>query len=209
MTIAELEARCRQAKVIPVLTVQGEADAVPLCRALAAGGLDVLEITLRSEGALRALAAVRAALPDAIVGAGTLLTASQVDEAVSAGAQFLVTPGATESIVAALAGCMAPALPGTSTIGEMMRLREAGFRHLKFFPAEPAGGAPFLRAVAGPLPDLVFCPTGGIDAAKARGYLGLRSVMCVGGSWVAPPDAVAKGDFAAVTALAQAARAMV
>ena len=205
---ADLEARCRAAKVIPVLTVKGAEDAIPLCAALVAGGLDVLEITLRTEGGLKAIAALRKALPNAIIGAGTLLTPAQVTEAVDAGSQFLVTPGTTPKLLQALHDCKVPALPGSATVSEMLALMEAGFTRLKFFPAEPAGGASYLKAVTAPVPQLKFCPTGGIDVVKARGYLAIPNVMCVGGSWVAPADAIANKDWPTITALAAAARGM-
>jgi 2-dehydro-3-deoxyphosphogluconate aldolase / (4S)-4-hydroxy-2-oxoglutarate aldolase len=208
MTPQDLETRCRAAKVIPVLTVKGPDDAVPLCEALFAGGLDVLEITLRTEGGLRAIAALRKALPNAIIGAGTLLSPDHVKEAVSAGSQFLVTPGTPAKLIQALHDSGVVALPGSATITEMLMLAEAGFHRLKFFPAEPAGGVPYVKSVMGPLPFLKFCPTGGIDMSKARSYLALPNVMCVGGSWVAPADAVANKDWKVITTLAKAARAM-
>jgi 2-dehydro-3-deoxyphosphogluconate aldolase / (4S)-4-hydroxy-2-oxoglutarate aldolase len=208
MTPQELETHCRAAKVIPVLTVKGPEDAIPLCEALFAGGLDVLEITLRTEGGLKAIAALRKALPQAIVGAGTLLTADHVKEAVDAGSQFLVTPGTTPKLIQALHDCKVAALPGAATVTEMLALAEAGFHRLKFFPAEPAGGINYIKSVVAPLPFLKFCPTGGIDMAKARAYLAVSNIMCVGGSWVAPGEAVAKKDWKTVTTLAKAARLM-
>ncbi len=208
MTPQDLETRARAAKVIPVLTVKGPEDAVPLCEALVAGGLDVLEITLRTEGGLRAISALRKALPNAIIGAGTLLSADHIKEAVSAGSQFLVTPGTNEKLAHALRDSNVAALPGAATVSEMLMLAEANFHRQKFFPAEPAGGAAYLKAVIAPLPFLKFCPTGGIDMAKARGYLAIPNVMCVGGSWVAPAEAVSKQDWKTITTLAKAARVM-
>jgi 2-dehydro-3-deoxyphosphogluconate aldolase / (4S)-4-hydroxy-2-oxoglutarate aldolase len=208
MTPQDLETRARAAKVIPVLTVKGPEDAVPLCEALVAGGLDVLEITLRTEGGLKAIAALRKALPNAIIGAGTLVTADHVKEAASAGSQFLVTPGTTEKLTHSLRDCGIPALPGAATVSEMLMLAEAGFHRLKFFPAEPAGGVAYLKSVIAPLPFLKFCPTGGIDMAKARAYLAVPNIMCVGGSWVAPAEAVMKKDWKTITTLAKAARTM-
>jgi 2-dehydro-3-deoxyphosphogluconate aldolase / (4S)-4-hydroxy-2-oxoglutarate aldolase len=208
MTPADFEARCRAVKVIPVLTLRSAEEALPICEALVAGGLDVLEITLRTEGALKALSALRKAMPQALIGAGTLLNQAQVKEAVAAGSQFLVTPGTTENLAVALKDSGVPSLPGASSISEMLMLAEAGFQRLKFFPAEAAGGAPFLKAVSGPLPFLKFCPTGGIDMAKARIYLQNPNVMCVGGSWVTPADVVAKKDWKMISTLAKAAKAM-
>ncbi|MFZ4531808.1 MAG: bifunctional 4-hydroxy-2-oxoglutarate aldolase/2-dehydro-3-deoxy-phosphogluconate aldolase [Alsobacter sp.] len=194
-----------RAPVIPVLTVRGAEDGVPLARALVAGGLPVIEVTLRTPGALDAIAAIIRAVPDAIVGAGTVLGQSQVDEANAAGAAFLVSPGATPALVAAAANGAAPLLPGVATASEAMAMAEAGHSVLKFFPAEPAGGPAALKALAGPLPHLRFCPTGGIDAARASAWLALPNVVCVGGSWVTPAAALASCDWSAVTVLAAAA----
>ncbi len=194
-----------RAPVIPVLTVEGAEDGVLLAQALVAGGLPVIEVTLRTPGALDAIAAIIRAVPDAIVGAGTVLGQSQVDEANAAGAAFLVSPGATPALVAAAASGAAPLLPGVATASEAMAMAEAGLSVLKFFPAEPAGGPAALKAMAGPLPHLRFCPTGGIDAARAPAWLALPNVVCVGGSWVTPAAAVASRNWSAVTALAAAA----
>jgi 2-dehydro-3-deoxyphosphogluconate aldolase/(4S)-4-hydroxy-2-oxoglutarate aldolase len=196
------------APVIPVLTIGAETDAVGLCGALAAGGLTVLEITLRTPAALDAIRAVRQALPQCLVGAGTVLTPGHLTEALGAGAQFIVTPGTPASMLAPLNAAGVPALPGCATVTEMLTLREAGFRTLKFFPAEQAGGHAYLKSVGAPLADLAFCPTGGIDALKARDYLALPNVVCVGGSWVVPPAMVAAQDWAGITALARAAAAL-
>lgn len=202
---ASLLATLRLAPVIPVLTIDSAATAVPLARALVAGGLPVLEVTLRTDGALEAIEAIARHVPEAVVGAGTVLTASQVNECVSAGARFLVSPGATARLAEAAAASPAPLLPGVATASEAMAMMELGHHVMKFFPAEPAGGVPYLKSLAGPLPQLTFCPTGGIDAAKARAYLALPNVACVGGSWVTPADALRSGDWATVTALARAA----
>lgn len=193
----------KRVPVIPVLTVNGPEDAVPLARALAAGGLDVLEVTLRTEGALRAIEAMAHALPDAVIGAGTVLSASQVNESMSAGAKFLVSPGSTHKLADAAAQRGAPLLPGVATASEAMAMAEMGHHVLKFFPAEPAGGVAYLKSLAAPLPHLTFCPTGGIDAAKAKSYLALSNVVCVGGSWVTPADAVKAGDWGRITQLAK------
>lgn len=193
----------KRVPVIPVLTVNGPDDAVPLARALVAGGLDVLEVTLRTEGALRAIEAMAHALPDAVIGAGTVLTASQVDESMSAGAKFLVSPGSTAKLAEAAAHRNAPLLPGVATASEAMAMAELGHHVLKFFPAEPAGGVAYLKSLGAPLPHLVFCPTGGIDVVKAKTYLALPNVVCVGSSWVTPPDAIKAGNWARITQLAK------
>ena len=191
--------------VIPVLTIERVADAVPLARALAAGGLPVIEVTLRTASALDALRAIAAEVPEAVAGIGTVTTPADVTRACDAGAKFLVSPGTPAALADALADAPVSVLPGCATVTEAMTLAGRGFLVLKFFPAEPAGGARWLRAVAAPLPDIRFCPTGGIDAANAAAYLALPNVIAVGGSWVAPADAIAARDFARVTELARAA----
>jgi 2-dehydro-3-deoxyphosphogluconate aldolase/(4S)-4-hydroxy-2-oxoglutarate aldolase len=192
-------------RVIPVLTIEREADAVPLARALVAGGLRVLEVTLRTSVALRATEAIARSVPEAIVGVGTVTAAADVGRAVSAGARYLVCPGASPALAQALQEAEVPALPGCSTVSEAMTLAELGFFVLKFFPAEACGGIAWLKAVAAPLPELRFCPTGGIDQANLAAYLAVPNVVAVGGSWVAPKAAVAAGDFARVTELARLA----
>ena len=201
---AGLLAILKHAPVIPVLTVHGPDDAVPLAQALVDGGLPVLEVTLRTEGALKAIEAIAHAVPDAIVGAGTVLSASQVEEARSAGSRFLVSPGSTLKLAEAAAHAQVPLLPGVATASEAMAMAELGYHILKFFPAEPAGGVAYLKSLSAPLPHLVFCPTGGIDEAKAKSYLALSNVVCVGGSWITPADAVKAGDWNRITALAKA-----
>jgi 2-dehydro-3-deoxyphosphogluconate aldolase/(4S)-4-hydroxy-2-oxoglutarate aldolase len=193
------------APVVPVLTVEDRASAVPLARALVDGGLTALEITLRTAAGLDCIRAIAAEVAGAHVGAGTVLDARQLDDAVRAGARFLVSPGATPALIEAASECPVPYLPGVATAGEAMTLAERGYRFLKFFPAEPAGGVPYLKALAAPLPGIRFCPTGGIAANNASAYLALPNVVCVGGSWVAPADAVAAADWRRVTSLAQAA----
>jgi len=195
------------APVVPVLTIEERAQAVPLARALVAGGLTALEITLRTPAGLDCIRAIAAEVEGANVGAGTVLDARQLDEAVRAGAKFLVSPGATPGLIEAAAASAVPYLPGVATAGEAMALAERGYRYLKFFPAEPAGGVPYLKALAAPLPEIRFCPTGGIGAGNAGAYLALPNVICVGGSWVAPADAVAAGNWARVTSLAAGAAA--
>ncbi|MBX6425934.1 MAG: bifunctional 4-hydroxy-2-oxoglutarate aldolase/2-dehydro-3-deoxy-phosphogluconate aldolase [Variibacter sp.] len=197
-----------RAPVIPVLTVDRVADAVPLARALVAGGLPVLEVTLRTPAALEAIAAIAAAMPQAIVGAGTVTEPKDVAEAVEAGARFLVSPGTPAELAAAMADAPVPCLPGCATVAEAMALAARGFSVLKFFPAEASGGVRWLKAVAAPLPALRFCPTGGIDGGNAADYLALPNVAAVGGSWVAPRDALAAGDFARITELARQAAAL-
>lgn len=195
------------ARVIPVLTIEHVEEAVPLARALHAGGLNVIEVTLRTEAALRACEVIACELPEVVLGIGTVLTPQQVNEAKSAGAKFLVTPGTSERLAQAVAECGLPTLPGAATASEMVRLMEFGFRELKFFPAEAAGGVDYLKSVAGPLSELKFCPTGGISPNNAEKYLALKSILCVGGSWMAPKALIDAGDYAGITRLAlEAAR---
>ena len=194
-----------RAPVIPVLTIERVSDAVPLARALLAGGLPVLEVTLRTKAALDAIAAIAAEVPDAVVGVGTVTEAGHIAAALKAGARYLVSPGTTPALAEALAAARVPALPGCATVSEALALAERGFRLLKFFPAEAGGGVRWLKSVLAPLPGIRFCPTGGIVAANAGSYLELPNVVAVGGSWVAPADALAAGDFARITALARAA----
>ena len=191
--------------VIPVLTIERVADAVPLARALAAGGLPVIEVTLRTKAALDALRAIVAEVPEAVAGIGTVTSPADIARACHAGAKFLVSPGTPAALAAALADTPVPVLPGCATVSEAMTLADRGFAVLKFFPAEPSGGVRWLKAVAAPLPELRFCPTGGIDAGNAAAYLALPNVISVGGSWVAPGDSIAARDFVRVTMLAQAA----
>ena len=196
------------APVVPVLVIETAAVALPLARALLAGGLPVLEITLRTPAALEVIRTLAGELEGAIVGAGTVLTPTQYRDAERAGARFVVSPGATSTLLEAAAASPVPLLPGTATASEVMRLLEHGCRYLKFFPAEPAGGIAYLKALASPLPEARFCPTGGIDAGRAVQYLSLSNVVCVGGSWVAPNDAVAAGDWPRIVELARAAAAL-
>jgi 2-dehydro-3-deoxyphosphogluconate aldolase/(4S)-4-hydroxy-2-oxoglutarate aldolase len=191
--------------VVPVLAIESVDTALPLARALLAGGLSVLEITLRTPAALEIIRAIRSELQDAVVGAGTVLSPAQYRDAVRAGAQFVVSPGVTPALLDFAGDRSVPFLPGAATSSEVMQLLERGYDCLKFFPAEPAGGVAFLKALAAPLPAARFCPTGGIDAARAPAYLALSNVLCVGGSWVAPGSAVAARDWPAITKLAAAA----
>ena len=194
-----------KAPVIPVLTIERVADAVPLARALVAGGLPVLEITLRTAAAVDAAAAIIAEVPDAVVGLGTVTQVPDIRVALSIGARFLVSPGTPPDLAAGLSQVPVPTLPGCATVSEAMALAGLGFPVLKFFPAEPSGGVAFLKAIAAPLPHIRFCPTGGIDQRNAATYLALPNVIAIGGSWVAPKDAVEAGDFSGITALAREA----
>jgi len=193
--------------VIPVVVIEAPEDAVPLADALSAGGIRVIEVTLRTPRALEAASRIAKARPDIALGIGSVLDERQLAEARDAGARFIVTPGTPLRLAEALKASGLPALPGAATPGEMVALRQLGFRHMKFFPAEPAGGIDYLQAVAGPLPDLRFCPTGGIDLARAQAYLALANVVCVGGSWVAPDKLIRARDWAGIEALARAALA--
>lgn len=194
--------------VIPVLTIERLRDAVPLARALAAGGLTVIEVTLRTDVALDAMRAIVSELPDVVVGAGTVVRHADIEAAIAAGARYLVSPGTPERLADALARVPIPVIPGCATVSEAMALAARGFEVLKFFPAEASGGVAWLRSVAGPLSALRFCPTGGIDMKNAAAYLALPNVVSIGGSWVAPKDAVASGDFEKITTLARATSAL-
>lgn len=195
----------RGAVVIPVLTIHRASDAVPLARALAAGGLTVLEVTLRTPAALEAIRLIAANVADATVGAGTVLTTADRDRAADAGAAFAVSPGLTPNL---LTPHDLPLLPGVATASEVMLGLEAGVTAFKFFPAMPMGGATLLKAWAGPFPQATFCPTGGIDADNAADLLALSNVACVGGAWVAPASLVDAGRWDAITALAEQAVAL-
>ncbi len=201
------EKLCRMAPVIPVLVIDDLAHARPLAEALVAGGLPVLEVTLRTPVALDAIAEM-AKVEGGVVGAGTLLTPADVEKAVAAGARFGVSPGATDTILGACEAADLPLLPGAATSSEVMRLLERGYTVQKFFPAEANGGAPALKAIGAPLPQVRFCPTGGVSLKNAPDYLGLSNTLCVGGSWVAPKDKMAAGDWAGITELAREAAAL-
>ncbi|TPQ51750.1 keto-deoxy-phosphogluconate aldolase [Prosthecomicrobium hirschii] len=205
--IDRLDAIVAMAPVIPVLLFDDPESAVEIGRALVRGGLPVLEITLRTPAALDCLTACKA-IEGAVVGAGTVLDIDQLTAAVACGAEFLVSPGASPKLIHAAEGSPVPLLPGVATAGEAMTLAEHGYRRMKFFPAEPAGGAEYLKALASPLPHLRFCPTGGITLEKAPKYLALPNVMCVGGSWVVPADAVKARDWARIETLAREAAAL-
>jgi 2-dehydro-3-deoxyphosphogluconate aldolase/(4S)-4-hydroxy-2-oxoglutarate aldolase len=211
MTPAEQSAKaiaiCRRAPVVPVLVIDDLAHARPLAEALVAGGLPALEVTLRTPVALEAIR-IMAEVPGGIVGAGTLLTPEDVAAALAAGALFGVSPGATDRLLAACADQGMPLLPGAATATEVMALLERGYTMQKFFPAEASGGAPALKAIGAPIPQVSFCPTGGVSLKNARDYLGLSNTVCVGGSWVAPKALMEQGDWAGITALAREAAAL-
>lgn len=196
------------APVIPVLTINELEHAVPLARALAAGGLKVLEITMRTPVALAAIEAMRKAVPDAVVGVGTLTRAVDFAAADRAGAQFGVTPGLTPELASAARGARFPLLPGVMTPTELIAARNAGFSVLKLFPADQAGGIGMLKALGAPFPDVLFCPTGGISRETAPDFLALPNVVCVGGSWVAPRAMLEAGDWAGIEALARDAASL-
>ncbi len=201
----EFEGRLRRVGVVPVVTVEDAASAVPLARALLAGGIDVIEVTLRTPAAVEAIRQIAAEMPEMVVGAGTVLSEKQLLESVSAGARFIVSPGLTPVIAEAGLAAPVPLLAGVATASEAMFAAESGLTFLKFFPAETSGGAAALKALGAPLPHIRFCPTGGIDAAKAPSYLALPNVVCIGGSWMASPQAVKAGDWATITKLASEA----
>jgi 2-dehydro-3-deoxyphosphogluconate aldolase/(4S)-4-hydroxy-2-oxoglutarate aldolase len=194
--------------VVPVVVLDDLAHAVPVARALVAGGLPVIELTLRTPVALDAIAAIAAEVPEILVGAGTITSPELVGRAVDAGAQFLVSPGTTPGLLREMADSGVPFLPGTATVSEAMAVLEAGFAEMKFFPAEASGGAAYLKSLASPLPAARFCPTGGITATSAPAYLSLPNVGCVGGSWLTPADALTAGDWDRVATLAREAAAL-
>lgn len=200
----EAERICRLAPIIPVLVVEDREPSADLARALVAGGLRALEVTLRTDAALEVIAEM-AGVDGGVVGAGTLLTARDVEKACAAGAKFGVSPGATPDLLSACEEAGLALLPGAATASESMQLLARGYSVQKFFPAEAAGGAAYLKSLSSPLPQVRFCPTGGVNTANAARYLSLPNVLCAGGSWVAPADLVAARDWEAITALARAA----
>jgi 2-dehydro-3-deoxyphosphogluconate aldolase/(4S)-4-hydroxy-2-oxoglutarate aldolase len=205
--VSGIDAIMRRAPVIPVLTVARAGDAAPLARALVAGGLTALEVTLRTPAALDAIHAM-AGVDGVVVGAGTVLSAADVDAAFAAGAQFIVSPGLSESVVEHARAVGLPVLPGVATPSEIMRGRDLGLNRFKFFPAAQAGGPAMLKAFSGPFTDCAFCPTGGVTLATARDYLALPNVICVGGTWIAPADDVAGGAWETITTRAKEAAAL-
>lgn len=198
-----IEVVLRLAPVVPVLVIEDARTAVPLARALVAGGLKAIEVTFRTKAALESIRAIADEVEGAVVGAGTVLTPAQVDQAVEAGCVFMVSPGASLDLLSAVRDCPVPLLPGAATASEAMTLLEQGYPVQKFFPAEPGGGVAYLKALASPLAGVTFCPTGGIARESAGRYLALPNVVCVGGSWVAPADKVAAGAWDAIEALAR------
>jgi 2-dehydro-3-deoxyphosphogluconate aldolase/(4S)-4-hydroxy-2-oxoglutarate aldolase len=204
-----LEPIVTAAPVIPVLIVEDVTTAVPLARALVAGGLKAVEITLRTGAALDAIERIAGEVENAVVGAGTVLSKRQLISSARAGAQFIVSPGYNADLLKAADDSPVPVMLGASTASEVMTLMDSGYTIQKFFPAEAAGGVAYLKALASPLPAIRFCPTGGVDARNAGAYLALDNVLCVGGSWVAPEDAVASGDWGRIEALALEASRLV
>jgi 2-dehydro-3-deoxyphosphogluconate aldolase/(4S)-4-hydroxy-2-oxoglutarate aldolase len=194
--------------VMPVLVIHRIEDAVPLAKALFQGGLKVLEITLRTEAALQAITAIKEQLPDAIVGAGTVIDGDTLKAAEQAGSEFFVSPGVNDTLLAAAKHSNIPLLPGTATPSEAMRLYDQGYSALKFFPAEAAGGTAMLKSIGGPLPQLAFCPTGGVNPKNAPDYLALANVHCVGGSWMAPEQLIREGKWQEIEAMACIAAAL-
>ncbi len=191
--------------VVPVLVIKDLDSAVPLAKALIAGGIKVLEVTLRTPVALDVIRKIADEVPEAIIGAGTVTNAQQLKQVVEAGAKFAISPGLTEALLEAGKGYDIPLIPGISSISDLMTAKDAGYDHLKFFPAEASGGVKALKSIGGPFPDVTFCPTGGIGPANYNDYLSLSNVACVGGSWVSPDDAIENGDWDAITQLAKEA----
>ncbi|MGP3947344.1 bifunctional 4-hydroxy-2-oxoglutarate aldolase/2-dehydro-3-deoxy-phosphogluconate aldolase [Streptomyces sp. 7N604] len=196
------------APVIPVVVLEDAADAVPLARALVSGGLPAIEVTLRTRAAPAAIRAIADEVPDAVVGAGTVISPGGAELAASAGSRFLVSPGWTDRLLDAMKGSGLPFLPGVSTTSEVVALLERGVTEMKFFPAEAAGGTAYLKSLSSPLPRARFCPTGGIGALSAPSYLALPNVGCVGGTWMLPPDALRARDWGRVEQLAREAAAL-
>jgi 2-dehydro-3-deoxyphosphogluconate aldolase/(4S)-4-hydroxy-2-oxoglutarate aldolase len=188
--------------VIPVMVINNIEQAVPLANALVEGGLKVLEITLRTPVALDAIKIIKAEVPGAIVGTGTVINLETLKQAIDVGSDFLVSPGVTENLIDAALKAGTPILPGVASPSEVMRLMELGITQMKFFPAEAAGGIPMLKSIGGPLPQVTFCPTGGVNPKNATDYLALKNVACVGGSWMAPADLVDAGNWDEITRLA-------
>jgi 2-dehydro-3-deoxyphosphogluconate aldolase/(4S)-4-hydroxy-2-oxoglutarate aldolase len=194
--------------VIPVVTIDEPRHAVPLARALVDGGIRIIELTLRTESALKSLRMIADEVPDIQVGAGTILSPAQADAAVDAGAAFLVSPGVTDALLDHMLPMDVPLLPGVATVGEVMAVLERGINTMKFFPAGPAGGPSYLAAIGAPIPHVQFCPTGGISLKSAPDYLALPNVSCVGGSWLTPKAAVEAEDWTAITGLAREAASL-
>jgi 2-dehydro-3-deoxyphosphogluconate aldolase/(4S)-4-hydroxy-2-oxoglutarate aldolase len=194
--------------VIPVMVINNLDQAVHLAQALVDGGLKVLEITLRTPVALEAIRRIKAEVPNAIVGAGTIINIQTLEQALEAGAEFIVSPGVTDNLLTTALASGIPILPGVITPSEVMRLLDKGITAMKFFPAEAAGGIPMLKSLSGPLPQVTFCPTGGVNPKNAPAYLALSNVACVGGSWMAPAELVDAGNWAEITRRAAEATAL-
>jgi 2-dehydro-3-deoxyphosphogluconate aldolase/(4S)-4-hydroxy-2-oxoglutarate aldolase len=194
-----------QGPVVPVLVIKDVAHAVPLAKALIAGGIRVLEVTLRTEAALEVIAKIAQEVPEAIIGAGTVTNRAQLQQVIDAGAKFAISPGMTSDLLKAGNEGNIALSPGISSISELMTAVDHGYTHLKFFPAEASGGVKALKAIGGPFPDIKFCPTGGISPSNYSDYLALPSVRCAGGSWLAPEDAMVNGDWNKITELAKQA----
>ena len=195
--------------VVPVMVINNIADAVPMAKALAAGGITVFEVTLRTDAALDAISAIAEAMPEAMLGAGTIINAQQYDAAVAAGAKFIISPGYSRALLEHAAKGTAPLIPGVSTPSEIISALELGYDHLKFFPAEANGGAAALKAIAAPLPQVRFCPTGGVSPGNVADYMALSCVATVGGSWMIPNEAIESGDWAKVTELSKQAVSLI
>jgi 2-dehydro-3-deoxyphosphogluconate aldolase / (4S)-4-hydroxy-2-oxoglutarate aldolase len=200
-----MEIICAAAPIIPVLVIERLDDALPLASALVAGGLHVLEVTLRTPVALPAIAKIASELPTACVGVGSVVESDQFAEALRVGGRFVVSPGSTPELQAAAQMMPLPWLPGAQTVSDILALRAKGYRLMKFFPAGAAGGSAFLQSIAGPIPDVRFCPTGGITAANAAEYLQLPNVACVGGSWLTSPELIKQQRWSEITVLARQA----
>ncbi|WP_219410448.1 bifunctional 4-hydroxy-2-oxoglutarate aldolase/2-dehydro-3-deoxy-phosphogluconate aldolase [Proteus terrae] len=199
------ESVLKSGPVVPVIVINHIDDAVPVAKALVAGGVKVLEVTLRTECAIEAIRRIAKEVPEAIVGAGTVINPQQLAQVTEAGAQFAISPGLTEALLKSAAVGTIPLIPGISTVSELMLGMSYGLNEFKFFPAEANGGVKALKAIAGPFSKVRFCPTGGISPENYRNYLALESVLCIGGSWLVPNDAVKAGDFQRITELAKEA----
>ncbi len=194
-----------QGPVVPVLVVKNVEHAVPMAEALMEGGIKVLEVTLRTPAALDVISEIATKVPDAVIGAGTVTNPTQLQQVIDAGAKFAISPGLTERLLVAGAESDVALIPGIASISELMLGLDLGYTHFKFFPAEASGGVKALKAISGPFPDVVFCPTGGISPANYNDYLSLPNIRCVGGSWLVPEDALESGDWKRITELAKQA----
>lgn len=199
------EAVLTTSPIVPVMVVNKIEEAVPLAEVLVKNGVRVLEVTLRTSCALEAIKLIKQQVPDAIVGAGTVTTVEEFEQALAAGVEFIITPGLTETLIAKIKSSPVPVIPGIATASELMSAKQAGLQYLKFFPAEINGGVAALKALGGPFPDIKFCPTGGVNVKNFKEYLALKNVVCVGGSWFVPADSVTKGDYAHIGQLVREA----